>query len=134
MATLDTLVLPSHTENLPQVIMEGMAGRLPVVATRVGGIPEMVSDGHEGLLVDSHDPRGLGEAVIRLADAGLGRRLGDAGRRRVAAEFSVEAMIDRHVNLYETWLTRSTLGSGNPPSPRGEPKPRDVCRSCRGEC
>jgi colanic acid/amylovoran biosynthesis glycosyltransferase len=78
-------------DNLPTVVMEAMAAGLPVVSTRVGGIPEMVRDGSTGLLVAEHDLTSLVEAIGRLlADRPFARSLGEAGRRRAAELFAIE--------------------------------------------
>ncbi|MFB6077872.1 MAG: glycosyltransferase, partial [Halarchaeum sp.] len=80
----DALVHPSWTEARPTVIYEAMAAGTPVVASRVGGIPEMVVDGETGVLVDPHDPAGLAATLDDLLDrpADL-RAMGDAGRERL---------------------------------------------------
>jgi glycosyltransferase involved in cell wall biosynthesis len=87
----DMLVLPSFAEGVPVVLMEAMASRLPVIASRIAGIPELVEDGVSGLLV----PAGDGEAVTRaldrlLGDASLCARMGEAGRAKVEREFDVK--------------------------------------------
>jgi glycosyltransferase involved in cell wall biosynthesis/dienelactone hydrolase len=85
--------LSSASEASPNVILEAMATGLPVVATRVGGIPELVADGETGWLVPPRDPASLSAALTALLrDEPLRRRLGEAGRRRVLAEFSVARM------------------------------------------
>jgi glycosyltransferase involved in cell wall biosynthesis len=81
----DVLVVPSSSEGLPVVIMEAMASGLPVIASEIDGIPELVRDGETGLLVPPCNPERLAEAIIRLLDdADLARRMGEAGRRLVA--------------------------------------------------
>lgn len=81
-------------DNLPTVVMEAMAASLPVVSTRLGGVPEMVVDGVTGLLVAEHQPAALAEALARvLADLPLARSLGEAGRQRVAGFFAVEKCV-----------------------------------------
>jgi glycosyltransferase involved in cell wall biosynthesis len=97
-------VLPSNDEGLPNAVLESMAAGVPVVATRVGGIPELIDDGVDGLLVEPGDAAGLAEAMTRLAtDEALRVRLGAAARKR-ARSFSWEACTDRHVELYEMLL------------------------------
>lgn len=91
LARADALVLPSFAEGVPVTLMEAMAGGLPVLATRVGGISELVEDGVSGYLV----PPGNVEALsVRLrdllGDAALRARMGAAGRAKVAAEFNQE--------------------------------------------
>jgi glycosyltransferase involved in cell wall biosynthesis len=80
------LVLPSRSEGLPRVIVEAMARARPVVATRVGGIPELVEHGVTGLLVPPEDPGALADALLRLlADRDLAARMGAEARRRALA-------------------------------------------------
>ncbi len=102
---LDVFVLPSWTEGLPLVVLEAMARRRPVVATPVGGTPEVVADGETGFLVPPRDPRALAEALRRLLDdRELRERMGEAGRRRVAESFSAEAMERRILEIYDEVL------------------------------
>ncbi len=101
-ADADLLVLPSHREGLPLAVLEAMSFGLPVVATRVGGIPDVLTDGVEGFLVDEGDIEGLADRLTRLAaDPELRSRLGAAGRRRVASTFSAAAVLPRLERLYE---------------------------------
>jgi glycosyltransferase involved in cell wall biosynthesis len=105
LAELDVFALPSWTEGLPLVVLEAMARRTPVVATKVGGTPEVVVDGETGLLVPPRDPEALAAALRRLLeDADLRRRLGDAGYARVRDRFSAEAMMRRVLELYDEVL------------------------------
>jgi glycosyltransferase involved in cell wall biosynthesis len=86
----DVLVLPSFAEGVPVVLMEAMASRLPVIATRVGGVAELVEDGVSGFLVPPGDPESLTERLGRLlADPELCRRMGVAGRAAVEARHDV---------------------------------------------
>jgi glycosyltransferase involved in cell wall biosynthesis len=102
---LDVFVLPSRGENLPIAILEAMAAALPVVATRVGGVPEVVADAETGLLVEPEDVDGLAGALDRLArDAALRERLGRAGAARIAARFDARTVARRMVALYEELL------------------------------
>lgn len=99
--TLDVFALPSWTEGLPLVVLEAMAHGRPVVATPVGGTPELVVDGETGLLVPPRDPGALADALRRLlGDSALRRRMGSAGARRVADHFGEEAMTRRVHELY----------------------------------
>ncbi len=96
----DLLALPSRNEGWGLSLMEAMACSKPVVATRVGGIPELVSDGVEGVLVEPGDVRGLGEAMCRLlGDQAARDRMGRAGRRRVQA-FSWDATAETVMREY----------------------------------
>lgn len=90
LAEADALVLASFAEGVPVVLMEAMASRRPVVATRVGGVAELVEDGVSGFLLPPGVPGPLTEALLSLAvDPELRRRMGAAGRARVVAEFDV---------------------------------------------
>ena len=97
-------VQPSTDEGLPNAVLEAMAAGLPVVSTRVGGIPDLIDDEVTGLLVAPGDPEALAAAVTRLVtDESLRLRLGAAARER-ARDFSWQACADRHVELYEMLL------------------------------
>jgi colanic acid/amylovoran biosynthesis glycosyltransferase len=79
------------SDNLPTVIMEAMAAGIPVVSTRVAGVPEMIEDGATGRLLDEHDIAGMADAIeALLKDAGLARRWGVAGRAMVEKVFATE--------------------------------------------
>ena len=100
--TLDVVALPSWTEGLPLVLLEAMARGRPVVATPVGGTPELVTDGETGLLVPPRDPEALAEALRRiLDDPGLARRLGEAARARVAERFTASEQERRMLEIYD---------------------------------
>jgi glycosyltransferase involved in cell wall biosynthesis len=102
LAGADVLALPSHVEGLPLVVLEAMAQARPVVATRVGGTPEIVVDGETGLLVASGDVEALAAALRSvLDDPGRARDLGDAGRQRVLERFSRETMTRRVLEIYD---------------------------------
>jgi len=94
-------VLASHEEGFPNAVLEAMAAGVPVVATRVGGVPEIVDDGATGILVPPHDPRRLADAIATLArDPALRQRLGDAGRERIR-RFGWAECVAAHERLYE---------------------------------
>jgi glycosyltransferase involved in cell wall biosynthesis len=91
------LVLSSRTEALPNVVLEAMAAGLPVVATAVGGVPELVAPGRTGWLVPPGDAPALAAALERLLDhPEKGRAYGQAGRRRALADFSLTTMAERY--------------------------------------
>ncbi|MGH9760478.1 MAG: glycosyltransferase, partial [Blastocatellia bacterium] len=86
----DIMVLPSHSEGSPNVLLEAMAAGLPVVATRVGGIPEIVAHDGSALLVDPHRPDKMAASMaMLLADPDLGFRLAEEARRTVALHHSL---------------------------------------------
>jgi glycosyltransferase involved in cell wall biosynthesis len=102
LAAVDVVAFSSAWEGLPMALLEAMAMRLPVVATMVGGVPGVVRDDVEGLLVAPRAPAALAEAMERLVgDAALRRRLGAAGRSCVETRFSASAMLGRLFHLYE---------------------------------
>ena len=102
LSALDLFVLPSLWEGLGIAILEAMAAGLPVVATRVGGIPEVVEDRVTGLLVPPRDPEALAKAIIALLqDRERAKDMGRAGRERVEKHFSVERMVQQTEALYE---------------------------------
>jgi glycosyltransferase involved in cell wall biosynthesis len=108
-AGLDVLVQPSRADNLPLAILEAMAAGLPVVGTRVGGIPELVADGETGLVVEPEDPGALAAALETLASSPERRlELGRRGRARIAEHFSAEACARRTVALYRELCGSST--------------------------
>ena len=102
LAAADILVLPSLYEGLPNVVLEAMRFRKPVVATAAPGTTEVVADGETGVLVPMHHPQTLCKALRDLIrDPDRRRRLGEAGRVRVEAEFRASTMVDRFAQLYE---------------------------------
>ncbi len=97
----DIFVLPSLFDSFPIAILEAMAAGLPVVATRVGGVPDVVEDGRTGILVNAGDADGLAAALLHLAGDGIARRdMGRRGRER-ASGFSWEAVLPRIQRVYE---------------------------------
>lgn len=102
LAGCDVVCLPSTTEGLPLVLLEAMSQGRPVVATAVGGTPELVSDGETGLLVPPGDAVALADALSRiLGDEDLAKRMGQAARKRVAERFSASVAAERILKLYE---------------------------------
>ena len=109
LAAADVFVQPSRSEGLPLAVLEAMAAGLPVVATRVGGMAEAIVEGETGLQIEPGDPEALAGALASLlAQPERRRRLGDAGRARAVAEFSVETMAQR----YEALFARLRAGRG----------------------
>ncbi len=103
----DVFVLSTRWEGLPYSILEAMAAGLPVVASAVGGIPELVSDGVTGALVRPQDPSALARALAHLAQLpDRGRPLGTAGRALAARRYSIEGMQRRYTALFDDLLAR----------------------------
>lgn len=101
LAGADVMVMPSRQEGLGVAALEAMAAGVPVIASRVGGLPEAVVDGETGLLVPPDDAAALGVALARLAaDSGLRRRLGAAGATRVRARFTMAGMAAATLAVY----------------------------------
>ncbi len=115
LAAADLLVMSSRWEGLGLVFLEAMNAALPVVATAVGGVPEIVREGDTGLLVEPGDPEALSDAILRLIDdPKLAVRLGKSGRRRLERDFTAAAMVRSTLGLYAQ--IPGTIGPA--PSPR----------------
>jgi glycosyltransferase involved in cell wall biosynthesis len=101
LAAADLFVMPSLSEGLPLALVEAMSAGLPVVASEVGGIPEVVEHDHEALLVPAGEPEALAAALSRLMHDDAAREaLGAAARRRALSDFGVRAMGDAYERLY----------------------------------
>ncbi len=95
LAASDVLLLSSRSEGIPQSVVQAMGSGLPVVATRVGGLPELIDDGQNGLLVPAEDATAMAAALQRLLDApDLAQRLAAAARDKVRERYSYAAMLD----------------------------------------
>ena len=102
LAASDIFVLPSRWEGLPYVVIEASMAGLPVVASRVGGIPELVEDSVTGLLVPPGNPEALSEAIQRLLDnEDLRHQMGQAGREKALREFTSDHMLAETDKIYE---------------------------------
>jgi glycosyltransferase involved in cell wall biosynthesis len=101
LAALDAFVLPSYWEGMPIALLEAAAMGLPAVASAVNGTVEVVEEGETGLLVPSHDPVALAEAIARVAaDADLRARMGSAAREQGAERFAARRMVDETEAVY----------------------------------
>jgi len=110
-ASLDVMVSASRQEGLPIVILEGMASRLPIVATPVGEIPAVIQDGRTGVIVPSEDPEMLAAAIIELLrDPAKRELLGAAARHLVEGEFSAARMTTDYLIAYEVAIAAVTRG------------------------
>ena len=101
MKAADLLVAPSLREGMSNVILEAMALGLPVLATRVGGTPEVIEDGRHGVLVDPIDTQALADAMLQLIDDPVRRQaIGQAGRQKVLEQYSPPAMVSAMLKEY----------------------------------
>ena len=102
---LDLLVHPADMEGLGVSLLQASAARVPIIATRAGGMPEAVRDGQNGLLIAPGDVAGLAAAMNRLLDdAALRQTMGQAGRQLVLDEFSIGAMCEGNLAVYRRLL------------------------------
>ncbi len=114
----DAVLLTSRSEGIPLTLIEGMAAGLPVVATRVGGVAEVVVDGQTGLLAPAGDADALAARILRLADdRDLRERLGRAGRVRARASFDEGRMIAAYDRIYGEVGDRASGARRPRPSP-----------------
>jgi glycosyltransferase involved in cell wall biosynthesis len=98
----DMLVNPSLSEGLPNIVLEAMALDVPVVATAVGGVPELVQDGRSGLLLPPSDPLALSAAILRLAEhPALGRTLSQSASKIIEESFSFDKQAILLKGIYE---------------------------------
>jgi glycosyltransferase involved in cell wall biosynthesis len=105
-AAFDALVLPSSNEGTPVSVIEALGAGRPVVATRVGGVPDVVRDGEDGFLVEPGATEELAERLAQLArDPGLRERMGTQGRERVLPRYAVERLVDDVDRLYRSLLS-----------------------------
>lgn len=101
-------VLPSYNEGMPMAILEAMSWAVPVITTPVGGIPEVIVEGQDGLLVNPGDALGLARALERLlAEPQLRRKLGETGRRKIKLEYSMEVL---QPQLEQLWINAGIPG------------------------
>ncbi len=108
MRSFDIFALPSLSEGLSSAILEAMATSLPIIATDVGGIPELVKDGDNGLLVAPANPAALARAILRLADnPEESRRMGQRGRERMEEQFTLERKIVETEQLCDSLIKES---------------------------
>lgn len=113
LAALDLFVLSSHLEGLCTSLMDAMAMKKPLVATRVGGVPEVVEEWVNGLLVPAKDPQALAQAVITLLkDPARRKAMGEAGRKIVEEKFHVDIMVNKTEELYMELLRQKSKQKG----------------------
>lgn len=109
---MDVFALTSRSEGMPLSVLEAWAAGVPVVATRVGGLPEMIEEGRTGLLIGPDDEAGLA-GVLRdlMGDPGLARLLGEAGRQQVRSRFDSRVMAGDYARHYNALLSRDGVPS-----------------------
>ncbi|HJV76320.1 MAG TPA: glycosyltransferase, partial [Noviherbaspirillum sp.] len=111
-------VLSSIAEGTPVTLLEAMATGLPVVATQVGGIPEVVLENVTGKLAPANDPVALAEAILPyVLQPQLRERHGTAGRERAVRHYSISAMIDAYIELYDALI-------------KAKAKPKEMVKPC----
>lgn len=109
-AAADVLVNPSHSEGSPYVLLEAMAAGLPIVATAVGGVPEMVENNETALLVSASDPHAMADAIARmLSDEKLAGQLADNASKLVSSRFSPEAYVRSLTEIYRAVINSQTV-------------------------
>jgi glycosyltransferase involved in cell wall biosynthesis len=112
-ASLDVMVSSSRHEGLPIAILEGMASRLPLIATSVGAIPTVIEDGRTGVLVPAENPVLLASAIVDLLrDHEKRQQLGSAARRLIEEEFSAARMTADYLRVYEDAVASTEVGGG----------------------
>jgi starch synthase len=105
-AAMDIFAFPSHEEPLGSALLAAMAHGLPVAAVARGGVPEVVEDGKNGLLVKDLDPGAFAAVLLRfLSQPAEAARLGRTGRETVIARFSADRMVEESLRLYELLAT-----------------------------
>ncbi len=107
LAICDVFVLPSLSEGMPLALLEAMAAGVPVVATRVGGVSEVMEDGKTGLLVPPGDSHALAESIVTLLDnRTLAREIGESARNVVASRFSLTGALEAYQEIYTELIRR----------------------------
>jgi glycosyltransferase involved in cell wall biosynthesis len=109
----DIVLLPSHSEGMPRSLMEGMALAKPVIATRVGGIPELVRDGTDGILVNPGDIEALVKALNVLSDLDVRKQMGNSGQQRIRQSFSVSRQAKEFLSTMDALVERRRLGAAD---------------------
>ena len=110
LTNIDVFVLPSRTEGAGISILEAMAVGLPIVATKVGGIPEVVTDNITGLLVNPYDISNLAKAISKLlSKPELIISMGENGREKVFREFDPKRFVDQHEHIYKSLISEKVF-------------------------
>ena len=115
LALCDIFTLPSLSEGMPLALLEAMAARVPPVATRVGGVHEVIEHGYTGLLVRPGDSGGLAESIVTLLDnPTLARKIGESAQQLVTTRYSLKRMLTTYQDIYSE-LTDTRRSSTIPP-------------------
>ncbi len=110
----DIMVMPSRSESFGVAAVEAMASGLPVIASRVGGIPEIIIDGETGLLVEPENPTALAQAIMTLVrDIKVGQKMGQAGRKYVSQKFQWDESLRLMLHIYDKLLAEKEMKNGN---------------------
>jgi glycosyltransferase involved in cell wall biosynthesis len=110
LAAFDLFILPSTREGIGSILLDAMEQRLPVVASRVGGVPDIVHDGKNGILTDPRRPDQLHAAILRLRESPeLRRRFGECGQR-IAKDFTAQVMAEKYLALYRSVIAATGAG------------------------
>ena len=132
MSGADVMVLPSYSEGLPYALLEGMAAGIPIIATPVGAIPDVMAHGTHGFIVPPRDGKSIAEALAVLAaDRDRLSWMSRACRRRIRAAYSIERLAAELSHHYAR-LTGAMVVASSMPAPRVSPQPRVVVRSSAG--
>jgi glycosyltransferase involved in cell wall biosynthesis len=107
MPAFDVLVLPSLWEGLPNVIMEAMAQGIPVIATNVGGVPELIQTEVTGLLIEPQNVDALVQAIVTMCDPSVREPMGMSAKSSIAQQFTLETMVEQYDQLYISLLKSS---------------------------
>lgn len=100
-AKATAVMLPTWEDNCPMVVLEAQAAGVPVIASNVGGVPDLVQDGHTGLLTDPARPETMSKALARLlGDSELAKRLAEAGRSQAKTRFHPKVIAEKHLEIY----------------------------------
>ena len=121
LSACDSVIMPSLTEGFPRVAIEAMASSKPVIATRVGGVPEAIFDGQSGILVQSKNVEAMANAIVRIVtNSELAKRLGDAARQRTEQRFAASSYVARLDEMYTRLAGLSKSESTFEPVPGDE--------------
>jgi glycosyltransferase involved in cell wall biosynthesis len=123
LADLDLVVVPSRTEGFGLVAAEAGAAARPVLASRVGGLLDVVRDGENGWLVPVGDAWAMARAIEAASDPALRRRMGLEGRQRFESQFRVELMVEQTLAVYRSALAGRRFVTERIGAPRSQPQP-----------